>query len=62
MNAQDDLGDEKRYPFSLWQFNFKFFFFTSKGNNSDMEIFASLLTGAIIKGKNLLPLGANSFL
>ena len=39
-----------------------FFFFTSKGNNSDMEIFASLLTGAIIKGKNLLPLGANSFL
>ena len=33
-----------------------------KGNNSDIEIFASIYNGTTLRGKNLLPEGANSFL
>ena len=35
---------------------------TFKGNNSNMKKKVTSLTGASLKGKNLLPMGANSFL
>ena len=36
--------------------------YNSKSNNSDMEKLASLLVGATLKGKNLLPFGSKLFL
>ena len=35
---------------------------TAKGDKSDLKVFTSLFKGSICKGKNLLPVGANSFL